>query len=85
MNLSPEHISYRKAKKRWGSCSPENRISFNFHLVKMPTDLIEYVVVHELSHIKYKNHSKEFWDLVGKFMNDYIEREVKIKKYEVLI
>ena len=85
MNVSPEHVSFRKANKRWGSCSPTDRISFNYHLVKIPTSLIEYVVVHELVHICCKNHSKEFWTLVGEYMPDYKEKEAKIKRFEKLI
>ena len=85
MSVTPEYISFRKANKRWGSCSPTNRISFNYHLMKVSTALIEYVVVHELSHIVYKNHSKEFWGLVGSFMPDYREKEEGIKRFERLI
>jgi len=85
MKLTPEHISFRKANKRWGSCSPTNRLSFNYHLMKLPTSLIEYVVVHELAHIHCKNHSPEFWSLVGKYMPEYREREEKIKGFEKLL
>ena len=85
MNVSPQHISFRKAEKRWGSCSPTNRISFNYHLMKIPTSLIEYVVVHELSHIVHKNHSKEFWGVVGRYMSDYKIKEEKIKMFEKLL
>jgi len=84
MQVSPAHISFRKANKRWGSCSPTNRISFNYHLMKLPIPLIEYVIVHELSHICCKNHSAEFWRLVGKYMPDYREKEEKIKGFEKL-
>ena len=85
MSVAPEHISFRKANKRWGSCSPTNRISFNYHLMKVSTALIEYVVVHELSHIVYKNHSKEFWGLIGKYMPEYRDKEEKIKRFEKMI
>ncbi len=85
MSVTPEYISFRKANKRWGSCSPTNRISFNYHLIKVSTALIEYVVVHELSHIVYKNHSKEFWGLVGDFMPDYREKEERIKRFEKMV
>ena len=85
MQTTPSHISFRKADKRWGSCSPTNRITFNYHLVKLPVSLIEYVVVHELAHIHHKNHSPEFWSLVGKFLPDYREKEKKIKGFEKLL
>ena len=85
MEVQPEHISFRKAEKRWGSCSPTNRISFNYHLMKTSSPLIEYVVIHELSHIKHKNHSKAFWSEVKKFLPDYKEKERQIKGFEKLI
>jgi predicted metal-dependent hydrolase len=85
MEVQPEHISFRKAEKRWGSCSPTNRISFNYHLMKISTSLIEYVVIHELCHIKHKNHSKEFWSEVKKFLPDYKDKEKQIKGFEKLI
>ncbi len=85
MGVTPEHISFRYSKKRWGSCSTTNRISFNYHLVKLSSSLIEYVVVHELAHITYKNHSKEFWKLVHKHMRDYKMKEEKIRVFEKLI
>jgi predicted metal-dependent hydrolase len=84
MEVSPAHISFRRAQKRWGSCSPTDRITFNYHLMKLPTSLIEYVIVHELAHICCKNHSQAFWSLVGKFIPDYREKEEKIKAFEKL-
>lgn len=85
MEVAPEHISFRKSKKRWGSCSPTDRISFNYELMKINSSLIEYVIVHELSHIKYKNHSKEFWHEVQRFLPDYKSREEYIKGFEKLL
>ena len=85
MEVNPSHISFRVSKKSWGSCSGTNRISFNYHLIKLSTSLIEYVVIHELAHIIHKNHSKEFWKLVRKYMNDYKVREEKIRVFEKLI
>jgi predicted metal-dependent hydrolase len=85
MSLKPEHISFRYNKNRWGSCSSTNRISFNYHLVKLSFSLIEYVVIHELAHIIYQNHSKDFWKLIHKFLNDYKVKEDKIRVFEKLI
>jgi predicted metal-dependent hydrolase len=75
MQLFPTHIGFRKTKTRWGSCSHKNRLSFNTNLAKMHPDFIEYVVVHELAHIKHKNHSKEFWLEVQKYLPDYKSRK----------
>ena len=85
MGVEPEHISFRYSKNRWGSCSSTNRISFNYHLVKLSSSLIEYVVIHELAHITYQNHSKDFWKLVHKHLADYKVKEEKIRVFEKLI
>ncbi len=75
MKVEPKSVGYRYNKSRWGSCSSQNRLNFNTKLATMPFDFIEYVVVHELSHIKHKNHSKLFWAEVEKFLPDYKERK----------
>jgi predicted metal-dependent hydrolase len=85
MNVKPEHISFRFSKNRWASCSSTNRLSFNYHLVKLSTSLIEYVVVHELSHINYQNHSKLFWSFVKSYLSDYKIKEDKIRVFEKMI
>lgn len=85
MSVVPEHISFRYSKNRWGSCSSTNRISFNYHLVKLSSSLIEYVVIHELAHIIFQNHSKDFWKLVHKHLADYKVKEEKIRVFEKLI
>lgn len=77
--MYPQKITYRKAKRRWGSCSHINDISINYMLLQFSTDAIEYVVLHELCHIKEKNHSKRFWNLVSSFMPDYKQKEMILK------
>ena len=75
MNLFPIHVGYRKNKTRWGSCSGKNRINFNTKLATTDPKFIEYVVVHELAHIKHKNHSKDFWNEVERYLPDYKYRQ----------
>jgi predicted metal-dependent hydrolase len=72
-------LSVRKLKSKWGSCTHINNISLNLNLVHLDKKFLEYVVVHEISHLKEKNHSSRFWDLVNKFYPDYkeIRRELK--------
>lgn len=77
--LYPNKISYRSAKTRWGSCSVKNDISINYHLLQFEIRCIEYVVLHELCHIEHKNHSKQFWNLLSFYMNDYKNIEKKLK------
>ena len=81
MNLHPSSLKFRKNKSRWGSCSFSNNINLNIYLMKLPLEAIEYVVVHELAHIKNKNHSKNFWDLVEQFKPDYKTTEKILKMY----
>ena len=82
MKLFPEYVSFKKSKTKWGSCSERNRISFNPEIMKLSSSLIEYAVVHELAHIAYKNHSKEFWSLVKKFMSNYLKKEEELRVFE---
>lgn len=82
MKLFPEKLYFRKSKTKWASCSASNKITFNPEVMKLSTSLIEYVVIHELSHIQYKNHSKDFWTLVKKFMSDYQKKEETLRVFE---
>ncbi len=75
MIVTPTFIGFRKNRTRWGSCSGKNRLNFNTRLAKMHPDFVEYVVVHELAHIRHKNHSKDFWAEVEKFLPDYKTRQ----------
>jgi len=81
MQLFPTKLKYRKNKRTWGSCNYKNEINFNINLMKLPLELIEYVVIHELAHIKHKNHSKNFWALVYEYCNDYKQRERLFKNF----
>ncbi|MEA2018778.1 MAG: SprT family zinc-dependent metalloprotease [Campylobacterota bacterium] len=77
--LYPNKIGYRYAKRRWGSCSIDDNISINYKLLQFERKCIEYVVLHELCHIKEKNHSKKFWNLVSLYMDDYKSVEKKLR------
>lgn len=67
-------------KRRWGSCSADNILRINFQLIMAPPRQLEYVVVHELCHVKEKNHSVRFWKLVRELMPDYEEHRNSLKK-----
>lgn len=71
MRLNPRSIRVRNQKRRWGSCSSKAALSFNWRLVLMPLDILDYVVIHELCHIPHPNHSPRFWKLVEEFAADY--------------
>jgi len=84
MNVQINKISFRKNKSRWGSCSSKNNISLNSNLVKIPIELIKYVVVHELSHIRHKNHKKPFWDECEKYMPNCKILDKQLNNYSCL-
>jgi len=69
--LTPTDIKFRKLSKRWGSCTKANEVIINFDAVKLPFTLIDYIVVHELIHIKHKHHSKEFYKEIAKFIPEW--------------
>ncbi|MCT7576229.1 M48 family metallopeptidase [Aliarcobacter butzleri] len=81
MDLYPTSISYRKNKRTWGSCNFKNGLNFNILLMKFPLEIMQYVVIHELSHIKHKNHSKNFWSLVEKYCPNYKQIEKEFKNF----
>ena len=74
-------LEIKKMKSRWGTCIPsKKKIVLNFSLIKTPICCIEYVVLHELSHFKYQNHSKNFYDFISMFMPDWKERRRILNK-----
>lgn len=80
MNLYPTGVKVTAAKKRLGSCSGKNSLCFSCFLINYPIEAIDYVVVHELAHIKYHDHSKNFYELIKRYMPDYKERIKLLKK-----
>ena len=84
MKLTPNRISFRKTKRQWGSCSRKNDLSFNTMTMKLPLDVIQYIIVHELAHIEHKHHQKKFWSLVQKHMPNYKQHVAKLKTYNTV-
>jgi hypothetical protein len=79
MQLYPQAVTITGARTRFGSCSGKNRICFSWRLMQYPKEAVDYVVVHELAHIKHKNHSKDFYALVEQYLPDYRQREKMLK------
>ncbi len=79
MGLKPTSVKITSAKKRFGSCNSKNSLCFSWRLMAYPIEAVEYVVVHELAHIKHHNHSPAFYALIEKYMPDYKERQKMLK------
>lgn len=71
LQLFPKGLKITSAKYRWGSCSRDNRISFSWRIIMAPLNVMDYVLIHELIHIKEKNHSKKFWTALEATLPDY--------------
>jgi len=74
-------ISVRDQKTCWGSCSSCGTLSFNYRLIFAPIEVLDYVVVHELCHLTYMNHSKDFWNKVASVMPDYKSQKMWLREH----
>lgn len=79
VGLSPTRVLIRDQRKRWGSCSADGTLRFNWRLILAPPPLIDYVVVHELVHLRIRNHSKAFWNEMARYMLDYKVRRSDLR------
>lgn len=75
MNLQPLKVEMKEQKMRWGSCTPAGNIYLNWRIMMAPMSIIDYVLVHELAHRKYLNHSPEYWCFVRSILPDYEQRK----------
>ena len=73
IGVSPTTISVGDFKSKWGSCSIEGKISYNWKIIIAPSRVLEYIVIHELCHMLEHNHSKEYWRHVNTYCNDFKE------------
>ena len=71
INIAPNVVVIKKLKTAWGKCNSKRKITINPDLMKYDQRVIDYVVLHEFCHLRYMNHSKDFWNMVGKYMPDY--------------
>src|SRR5215203_4476032 len=81
MNVRYNKIKIKDNSSRWGSCSSKGNLNFSLYLVAFPMDIIDYVIIHELAHLKEFNHSKKFWEIVMKMDQNYKQKICYLKKY----
>src|SRR4030042_6011968 len=80
--LNYNRVTIRGQKSRWGSCAPKGNLGFNWKLVMTPEPVIDYVITHELFHLKEMNHTKRFWKLVAEHCPRWRERRKWLKQHE---
>lgn len=80
LNVKYNRITIRNQKTRWGSCSRKNNLNFNCLLTKCPSEVLDYVVVHELCHLVHFNHSNDFWSLVASQLPEYKKSRAWLKE-----
>lgn len=73
IGVTYNRITIKEQKTRWGSCSAKHNLNYNWRIIQAPDDVIDYVVIHELCHLRYLNHSSDFWRLVAVFDPHYAE------------
>ncbi len=78
----PSDIKITSARTRWGSCSSTNSLNFSYYIMLLEPDIIDYIIIHELSHILVKNHSSEFYKVVEGAMPDFKDKISRLKKFE---
>lgn len=83
--LKPRGVLIKDQKHMWGSCGRDRQINLNWHLIFAPKPVLEYAVVHEMCHLKHRNHEPEFWNLVGRVLPDWQDRKAWLDKNEHLL
>jgi predicted metal-dependent hydrolase len=80
-----KNISVKKMKTRWGSCSSSGNLNFNIHLMRLPIHLIDYVILHELAHLKHHNHGPHFWKFLDELSGNAKEKSHEMKKFRTTL
>lgn len=85
MQLEPNIIKFSNARKRWGSCDSKGNILLNWRIAMLTPNLIDYIIVHELSHLIEMNHSYDFWRIVASVIPDWKERRQTLKNNNFIL
>ncbi len=84
-DLKHSGVRISNARRRWGSCGARNNLNFTWRLIMAPSKAIDYVIIHEIAHIKHKDHSKRFWRLVESMMPDYEKHDKWLEENRFLL
>lgn len=84
MSLQYRQLKFRKMRRRWGSCSSEGVITLNKELLKLEQQFVDYIVVHELAHLVHMNHSKQFHDLVDRYLPQSQKLRKELKNIQII-
>ena len=78
-------ILIRDQRRRWASCSPDGTLRFNWRAIMAPPALLDYVVAHELAHLRVRNHTSEYWSVVSQAIPDYCLRRQRLREVGPLL
>lgn len=81
MGLEVRLVELREWKRRWGECHPQEALRFNWRLILLPPEILDYVAVHELAHLQVPGHTPRFWQRVEQLLPDYAERRQWLNRY----
>lgn len=81
LKVKPKVIEIIESKVKWGSCSSDRKLTFNYRLAMAPIEVIDYVIIHELCHLHHMNHDRSFWRRVGSIMPNYKEKEAYLARH----
>jgi len=84
-NFQYNRVFIKNQKTRWGSCSGKNNINLNVNLVRLPDELIDYTILHELVHTRIKNHGQRFWDQLDRLLGDAKQLDKALNEYGFLL
>lgn len=79
IGVNYNNVRIKDTKTRWGSCSSKANLNFNFRIIMAPEEVMDYIIIHELCHLKHMNHGKGFWETVALYMPDYEKHKEWLK------
>ncbi|MNE59301.1 WLM domain protein [compost metagenome] len=81
LKVKPKSFEIVESRTKWGSCSSDKKLTFNYRLAMAPPEVIDYVIIHELCHLLHMNHDRSFWRRLGSIMPDYKEKEAFLARF----